>query len=193
MQKFSVRAAVAAVLAASVVTGCGAAKSAAPPGRALPAVSPAASVDASPAAPSEQPSPVPVSPLLRDVWSDVVPEGSATQIALRFLVALQHGDEQAAVRELSLVGRSYFAVHDGEVRHLILRDVAAHAALAHAGPCTSADRLTAEAVVVRCGRANIVVHVLDDPLAPGVQLAPWHVRHDVFHGPHTHAFTTVML
>jgi hypothetical protein len=127
------------------------------------------------------------------VDAQTAPAGPITQIALRFLRALQHHDEAAAASELSLVGRAYFAVHDETVLYQVMRDVAVHAQLDQAGVCTRAERLTAEAVVVRCGVANVVVHVQPDPLTTGVQLARWHVRGDVYDGPHTHAFTTVVL
>jgi hypothetical protein len=44
--------------------------------------------------------------------------------------------------------------------------------------------------VVRCGATNVVVHVLDEEIASGVQISDWHPRWDAFRGPHTHAFTT---
>jgi hypothetical protein len=198
MQKFPVRAATAAAVIALALPGCSAGKSAPPPrpspATAVATAAPVTSGDPHTEKSSKQPSEEMIEPLrLTGPWMDGPPRGDATQIALRFVQALQRGDDRAAVRELSLVGRSYFALRDNAVLHRVMRDVAAHAELSDAGGCTRADRLTREAAVVRCGRANIIVHVLDDQWTRGVQLAAWHLRPDVFDGPHTHAFTTVML
>lgn len=118
------------------------------------------------------------------------PKGPGPAIALRFLRALQDGDHVDAARELFRVGRGYLAGHDQRVLDRVMTDVARNARLADAGECTRADRLNAEAAVVRCGRRNIVVHVTDR-LLRGVRISTVHPDGDMYHGPHTHAFTTV--
>jgi hypothetical protein len=118
------------------------------------------------------------------------PTGTGPQIALRFLQALQTGNHVAAALELLVGGRAWLAADGAEVLHAVMRDVASNARLDDAAPCTGATRLNTEAAVVRCGQTNVVVHVLDDEVASGVQIAPWHPRWDMFRAPHTHAFTT---
>lgn len=156
----------------------------------VPATSAAAVVPSE--APSPAPTPSPAPPATEAVGAaSEPPTGSGPQIALRFLRALQAGDDALAESQLSLVARGYFATAPAGRLHEVLRDVADNAELQVAGPCATAERLTAESVVVHCGRVNVVVHVLDDPLLAGVQLSDWHGRYDVFRGPHTHAVTTV--
>lgn len=118
------------------------------------------------------------------------PAGTGPEIALRFLRALQRGDDMAAARELFIGGRSWLAADGEAVMHTVMRDVAKNAGLASAGRCTSAEAVSKEAAVVRCGRTNVVVHVLADAAASGVEIAWWHPRRDAFPAPHTHAFTT---
>jgi hypothetical protein len=199
----------------TVLAGCG--RPAAAPS-AQPSPSPAVSShtprpDAAPAvpAPSEEttgagqaptPSPahrheVPV----RDVTSETDqlrllmladhPTGTGPQIALRFLQALQDGADLRAAHELYVLGRSLLAQHDMPFLHRVMRDVASNARLDRSGPCTTAERLTADAAVVICGEQHVVVHVLDGPYGSGVQLSDRHPAFDVYAGPHSHAFTTI--
>ncbi|MDT4941024.1 MAG: hypothetical protein QOJ34_1113 [Pseudonocardiales bacterium] len=120
------------------------------------------------------------------------PTGTGPQIALRFLRALQRRDDIAAAGTLTAIGRLSMSLHGDAHLRRVMADVANHARLATAGPCTSAARLNHDAAVVTCGNRKIVVHVADGIVA-GVQLAPWHPRGDVYRGPHTHAYTALDL
>jgi hypothetical protein len=120
------------------------------------------------------------------------PTGTGPQIALRFLRALQRRDDIAAAGTLTAIGRLSVSLHGEAHLRRVMVDVANHARLATAGPCTRAVRLNPDAAVVTCGTRKIVVHVADGFVA-GVQLAPWHPRGDVYRGPHTHAYTALDL
>ena len=120
------------------------------------------------------------------------PTGTGPQIALRFLRALQGHDDLAAARTLTAIGRLSVSLHGEAHLHRVMADVAAKSGLVTAGRCSSAARLNPDAAVVTCGARKIVVHVADGYIA-GVQIAPWHPRGDVYHGPHTHAYSDVAL
>ena len=135
--------------------------------------------------------PVPPRPPLSWLLLAEAPAGTGPEIALRFLRALQAGNDLAAARELSQAGRFWLAVDGPGMLHAVMRDVAAHARLNGAGACTSARQLNAEAALVNCGRTRVVVHVMASTLGSGVQIAPWHSRGDVVRGAHTHAFTSL--
>ena len=130
-------------------------------------------------------------PLLTQVYLADQPSGSGPQIALRFLQALQRGDDVGADRELYSFGRMMLSGSDMRPLHRIMADVRRHARLAGAGRCSRAVALTKESAVVSCGRVQVVVHVLHDEYSTGVQISDWHVHHDIYRGPHTHAFTTL--
>lgn len=129
-------------------------------------------------------------PVLEQVWLADQPPGTGPQIALRFVKAVQRRDDVAADRELYSFGRQMFAAEGIRALHQAMADVRRNAGLDHAAPCTRALRLSDEAAVVTCGRLRVVVHVLDDSMAHGVQIGDWWVHQDVYRGRHTHAFTT---
>lgn len=130
---------------------------------------------------------------LRQLYLADPPTGTGPEIALRFLQALQDGRDLAAAHELYIFGRSLLAGHDMDVLHGVMRDIAHNARLADAGPCTTATAVAAEVAVVSCGQRRVVVHVLADRYSSGVQISDVHPRHDVYPGPHTHAYTSIEL
>jgi hypothetical protein len=130
-------------------------------------------------------------PILTQIFLGNAPTGSGPTIALRFLRALQRGDDLAADRELYQMGRDLIARHDLTFLHAVMNDVRVHAKLAHTGPCARAQQLNRESAVVSCGHQHVVVHVLHDQWGSGVQIAGWHTHHDVYRGPHSHAYTTI--
>jgi hypothetical protein len=127
-----------------------------------------------------------------ELWTAPAPRGSGPQISLRFLRALQRGDELAAASELSAWGRTLLAQAGMSAIHRVMRDVVRHAELDRTGMCSRARSLSANAAVVSCGSRHVVVH-LGDWITPGVLISAEHPRHDVYRGPHTHAFTTLDL
>jgi hypothetical protein len=138
-------------------------------------------------------------PILTRIWMADEPRGSVPSIALRFLQSVQRGDDLAADRQLYHFDRYLFIGSDLGLLHRTMNDVRRHAGLAGAGlpgagPCVRATRLAREMAVVLCGRIRVVVHVAgeaDDER--GVQINERHVRHDVYRGAHTHAFTQIFL
>jgi hypothetical protein len=130
---------------------------------------------------------------LQQLWLADPPVGSGPQIALRFLRALQDGDDFRAATELFIAGRTGLSYRDRAFLHHVMRDVAGNAKLQEAGRCTAAHRLTTESAVVTCGQQNVVVHVLDSDIASGVQISDAHPVRDHYNAPHTHAFTTLEL
>jgi hypothetical protein len=204
--RLSLSASVAAMTAVLTLTGCGAGPN--------PWSTPTSSAGARdhiatalvPLSPEKTAGPTPVAepgstapslwaelPILEQVWRADPPRGTGPEIALRFLRALQRGDDVAADRELYVFGRQQFSPSGMWLLHRVMSDVRRNAGLAQAGRCTRTGRLAKESAVVTCGRIHVVVHVLADDLAHGVQISDWHVHHDVFRGPHTHAFTTFQL
>ena len=130
---------------------------------------------------------------LRQLYLADHPTGTGPQIALRFLQALQDGQDLAAAHELYIFGRSLLAGQDMDVLHQVMRDIAHNARVDDAGPCTTARSVTTEAAVVTCGQQQVVVHVLADRYGSGVQISDVHPRGDVYPGPHTHAYTSIEL
>jgi hypothetical protein len=128
-------------------------------------------------------------PVLSQIWLGDEPSGTGPQIALRFLQALQRHDDLAADRELYREDREWIAEADRATLARVLEQVRRNARLNHAAPCTRAVRLNAEAALASCGALRVVVHVLHDDLASGVQIGQWAYHHDVYHGPHTHAMS----
>jgi hypothetical protein len=126
---------------------------------------------------------------LKQIWLANQPSGSGAAISLRFLQALQRHDDLAADRELYSVDRQYFAFEGLRALRRAMQEVRHNAGLEHAARCTDAIRLNREAALVRCGRLRVVVHVLHDELASGVQIGDWSYHRDVYRGPHTHAIT----
>lgn len=132
----------------------------------------------------------PTSPTDRALWDlgqHGDPDGNSAQIALRFLIALQDGDELAAARQLTSIGQLYFSYKPRTSLDRIMDDVARNARLDTAGACDYAEQFNDQGVVVTCGQVNVVVHVRNDKQRRGVQLSDQ--NHDIYPGPHTHAYT----
>ena len=127
---------------------------------------------------------------LREIRNAPRPVGSGPQIALRFLQALQRHDHIAAAKQLAVTGRVHFGTNDGATLDRVMTDVAHHAGLSSAGPCTHARPLNDEAAVVTCGTTPVVVHVSGRGTRAGVRISDWFVHRDVYPGPHTHGYTT---
>jgi hypothetical protein len=125
-------------------------------------------------------------------WQDD-PKGNGPQIALRFVRALQQRNYLAAARELDGGGR--LALSNDTMGHLrrVMDDVYTNAKLTGAGRCTTANALTRESAVVRCGTRRVVVHVVNTAYYAGAEIDPWHPQYDVYRGPHTHAYTALDL
>lgn len=152
--------------------------------------------------PADEPSPEPIAvdppedpdqTALEDSWRGPEPRGTVAQISLRFLQALQRGDDLAADRELAKRVRFTLSMGDLWQLHRVMSDVRKNAGLADAGPCRHAAQLSREAAVVTCGRRHVVVNAGTLASPNGVRIDDWTAHYDVFHGPHTHAYTLMVL
>ena len=134
----------------------------------------------------------PMQKALEDSWHPD-PRGTVAQISLRFVQALQRGDDIAALRQLDREERLWLSFRDVWTLHRVMSDVRKNAGLADAGPCSRVRQLSKAAAVVTCGERHVVVNA--DPWVglTGVRLSDWTLHHDVFHGPHTHAYTLMEL
>jgi len=128
---------------------------------------------------------------LEDSWQLPGPSGTVPQIALRFIQALQRGDDLAADRELTSFNRLSLSFKGMWQLHVVMSDVRRHAGLAAAGRCTRARQIAHEAAVVECGHRRVVLKVVANRLSRGVSLSDWTAHYDVYRGSHTHAYTTI--
>jgi hypothetical protein len=128
---------------------------------------------------------------LEDAWRLPDPRGTVPQIALRFLQALQRGDDLAAERDLTHAHR--FALSFGDLWELrvVMSDIRRHAGLAGASRCTRAAQIDRAAAVVTCGRRRVVLSVNAARWDRGVKVSDYTAHYDVYRGPHTHAYTTI--
>lgn len=116
-------------------------------------------------------------------------QGSASEIALRFMQALQRRDDLAAAREVL----GAWQIEDAWQLHRVMDDVRRHAALDRAGPCTRALAFKEDLVLVACGAQRVMVQASTGRAAAGVSIfdRPW--RLGEYRHPHTWAITTVEL
>lgn len=125
---------------------------------------------------------------LSDLFFSQDIRGTAPQIALRFMRALQRKDDLAAAREVLGVWR----MEDAWVLHRVMNDVRRHAALEGAGACTRALPFKHDLVLVACGGQRVMVQASDD-VVPGVTLFDRPRHFGEYRHPHTWAITTVDL
>lgn len=116
-----------------------------------PAAKPALTPDNAPASPNPALSIAP--PTQND------PSGTPVDFALRYLNDLRAGDWVAALNEMAYVERAQVYLADRV--DVVGLDVLRNASLGrgHLAPCTSANQLSTDAVIVRCGQQNVLVHV----------------------------------
>lgn len=126
---------------------------------------------------------------LEQVWLADDPTGTAPEIALRFLQALQRHDDVAALRETL----ASWTVNDPWQLHRVMNDVRRHAQLEGAGPCRRALPFTTEVVVVACGTRRVLVQATAAYGLAGVALWDRPRNPGAYRYPHTWAITTVEL
>lgn len=130
---------------------------------------------------------------LRELFFADPPTGTGPQIALRFLQALQAGQDFTAAHELYIAGRTLLAQHDLAFLQQVMDDIRNNAGLRAAPRCSTATPVNAEAAAVRCGQLTVVVHVMADEYGSGVQISDAHPAGDSYRAPHSHAFTRLEL
>lgn len=120
------------------------------------------------------------------------PAGSPVDFAIRYLNDLRAGRWSAALDEMAYMERT--AIDFADSAAIVGRDVLRNAS-GGSGPlarCTSGRRFAMDAVIVRCGRANVVVHVVTLRGFRGVQVSDFFVSGDHPGQPHTHAYTRLV-
>ena len=117
------------------------------------------------------------------------PPGTVVEIAIRYLNTLRAGRWYDAVDDMAYLDRVFLDPDDAPaIGREVLRN--ARGNLATLPRCTSGERFAEKAVVVRCGRADVVVHVATRPGFRGVSVSDFHVEDDHLARPHTHAYST---
>ncbi|HVF19504.1 MAG TPA: hypothetical protein VNA14_04590 [Mycobacteriales bacterium] len=117
------------------------------------------------------------------------PAGTVVQIAVRYLNALRAGRWYGAVDDMAFLDRVFLDPDDAPaIGREVLRNARGNRTTLPR--CTSGERFAEKAVVVRCGRVDVVVHVATRPGFRGVSVSDFHVDDDHLARPHTHAYST---
>jgi hypothetical protein len=135
------------------------------------------------------PPPPTTDPLDIDTTSASDPTGSPVDFAIRYLNDLRTGRWSAALDEMAYVERTTIALDDSATA--VGEDVLFNASggTGQLARCTSGRHFASDAVIIRCGRANVVVHVQTTAGFRGVQVSPVFVAGDHPGQPHTHAYS----
>jgi hypothetical protein len=117
------------------------------------------------------------------------PTGTPVDFALRYLNDLRAGHWNAALNEMAYMERAETDLADGA--DIVGLDVLRNASggTGRLGRCTSGDQFAADAVIVRCERLHVVVHVETRRGFRGVEVSDFFVPGDHPGQPHTHAYT----
>ena len=119
------------------------------------------------------------------------PQGTTATIALRFLQAVQRGDDLLAARQLGWQERLRLSRTDPWVLARVMADVRRHARLDGRSPCRHARPYDERSVLVACGRVRVLVRVEPDWMAGNGVLVLAGVPKDAYRHAHTFAFSTV--
>jgi hypothetical protein len=120
------------------------------------------------------------------------PKGTPVQFTIRYLNALRVGKWTDAVKDMAAVERSYIRIKDNAAA--VGRDVLNHAAGARRtlSRCTSGVPVGRDAVVIRCGAVQVMVHVETWRGFRGVKVDEVFVPNDHYGHRHTHAYTALL-
>ncbi len=127
-----------------------------------------------------------------DATSDGDPAGSPVEFAVRYLNDLRVGEWDAALDQMSYIERTNIFLDDNAaaVGHDVLFN--ASGGTSRLAPCTSGQQFATDAVIVRCGTANVVVHVQTTAGFRGVRVSEVFIADDHAGQPHTHAYTRLL-
>lgn len=175
--------AVTALTAGLATTGCSAS------GRQPATVISVAPVPSATATPDITPVMPNLPPLHIDAPNPKDPSGTPVDFAIRYLNDLRAGHWHAALNEMGYMERADVDLSDSE--DIVGMDVLRNASggSGHLARCTSGDQFATDAVIVRCGRLNVVVHVDTRRGFRGVEVSDFFVPGDHPGQPHTHAYT----
>lgn len=143
--------------------------------------------------PTEDPAPLPlIDPIDTDTTNGDEPTGTPVQFAIRYLNDLRDGDWSAALDEMAYVERAAVDLNDAAA--VVGSDVVRNASdgSGHLARCTSGRQFVPDAVILRCGRTNVVVHVETLAGFRGVKVSAVFVAGDHPGIPHTHAYTRLI-
>jgi hypothetical protein len=136
--------------------------------------------------PTGDPAPLPfVDPIDTDTTNGDDPTDTPVQFAIRYLNDLRDGDWSAALGEMAYVERATVDLNDAAaaVGSDVLRN--ASDGSRHLARCTSGRQFAPEAVILRCGRTNVVVHIETLAGFRGVKVSAMFVGGDHPGIPHT--------
>jgi hypothetical protein len=117
------------------------------------------------------------------------PIGTPVDFAIRYLNDLRANHWHAALNQMGYMERAEVDLADRQ--DIVGLDVLRNATdgTEQLARCTSGDQFATDAVIVRCGRRNVVVHVETRRGFRGVEVSDFFVRGDHPGQPHTHAYT----
>jgi len=128
-------------------------------------------------------------PLHIDAPNPKDPNGTPVDFAIRYLNDLRAGHWHAALNEMGYMERADADLSDSQ--DIVGMDVLRNASdgSGHLSRCTSGSQFARDAVIIRCGRLNVVVHVETRRGFRGVEVSDFFVAGDHPGQPHTHAYT----
>lgn len=128
-------------------------------------------------------------PLHIDAPNPKDPAGTPVDFAIRYLDDLRAGHWHAALNEMGYMERAEVDLTNGA--DIVGMDVLSNASngTGQLARCTSGTQFATDAVIVRCGRLNVVVHVDTRRGFRGVEVSDFFVPGDHPGQPHTHAYT----
>jgi len=131
-------------------------------------------------------------PLHIDAPNPKDPTGTPVDFAIRYLNDLRANRWNSALNQMGYMERAEVDLaRSADIVGLdVLRN--ATAGLSRLPRCTSGDQFSMNAVIVRCGRRNIVVHVETRRGFRGVLVSKFFVAGDHPAQPHTHAYTRLV-
>jgi hypothetical protein len=131
-------------------------------------------------------------PFDADTTSASDPTGSPVDFAIRYLNDLRTGRWNAALDEMAYVERTTIALDDSATA--VGEDVLFNAGggTGQLARGTSGRQFASDAVIIRCGRASVVVHIQTAGGFRGVQVSQVFVAGDHPGQPHTHAFSDLL-
>ena len=128
-------------------------------------------------------------PLHIDTPNPKDPTGTPVDFSIRYLNDLRAGHWTAAMNEMAYMERAEVDLANGA--DIVGMDVLRNASngAGQLARCTSGSQFATDAVIIRCGRLNVVVHVETRRGFRGVEVSDFFVPGDHPGQPHTHAYT----
>ena len=128
-------------------------------------------------------------PLHIDAPNPKDPAGTPVDFAIRYLNDLRANQWHAALNQMGYMERAQVDLSDSA--DIVGLDVLRNASdgTGRLARCTSGSQFATDAVILRCGRRSVVVHVETRRGFRGVEVSDFFVSGDHPGQPHTHAYT----